>query len=103
MATKYSDLELAINSLVTEFHQAAGNEPAMGPAQFQSMISNQLPRFAKSVDSEDGLSLVLQQMGVQKGDNISFESFWALINKEAIQVFSTVYKEKSVRCGCLLQ
>ncbi|XP_068179008.1 S100 calcium binding protein V1 [Antennarius striatus] len=103
MAIKYSDLELAINSLVTEFHKAADNQPTMNTSQFQSMVSNQLPAFAKSVENEEGLSQVLQQMGVQSGENISFENFWTLINKEAIQLFGTTHKEKNVKCGCLLQ
>ncbi|XP_070823170.1 S100 calcium binding protein V1 isoform X1 [Chaetodon trifascialis] len=100
---QYSDLELAINTLVTEFHKAADDGPTMNTTQFQTMISNQLPGFAKTVENEAGLGQVLQQMGVQSGHNISFENFWALINKQAVQLFGTAHKEKSVRCGCLLQ
>ncbi|XP_051255376.1 uncharacterized protein LOC127362985 [Dicentrarchus labrax] len=103
MATKYSDLELAINTLVTEFHKAADDGPTMNTTQFQTMISNQLPGFAKTVDNEDGLAQVLQQMDVQSGQNISFENFWTLINKQAIQLFGATHKEKNIKCNCLLQ
>ncbi|XP_070768745.1 S100 calcium binding protein V1 [Enoplosus armatus] len=103
MATKYSDLELAINTLVTEFHKAADDRPTMNTTQFQTMISNQLPGFAKTVETEAGLGQVLEQMGVQSGQSISFENFWTLINKQAIQLFSATHKEKNANCGCLLQ
>ncbi|GAA6232412.1 protein S100-A10-like [Lates japonicus] len=102
MATKYSDLELAINSLVTEFHKAADDAPTMNTTQFQTMISKQLPAFTKTAESEEGLGQVLEQMGVQSGQNISFENFWTLINKQAIQLFNTMYKERSAKCSCLL-
>lgn len=44
---QYSDLELAINTLVTEFHKAADNGASMNTTQFQTMISKQLPGCAK--------------------------------------------------------
>ncbi|KAM9353779.1 S100 calcium binding protein V1 [Symphorus nematophorus] len=103
MATKYSDLELAINTLVTEFHKAADDGPTMNTTQFQTLVSKQLPGFAKTVENEEGLAQVLQQMGVQSGQNISFENFWTLINKQAVQLFDTTHKEKKVKCSCLLQ
>ncbi|KAL7393897.1 hypothetical protein ABVT39_017470 [Epinephelus coioides] len=103
MATKYSDLELAINTLVTEFHKAADDQPTMNTTQFQTMISKQLPGFGKTVETEEGLGQVLEQMGIQGGQSISFENFWNLINKQAIQLFNSTYKEKSANCGCLLQ
>ncbi|XP_028254752.1 S100 calcium binding protein V1 [Parambassis ranga] len=103
MATKFSDLELAINSLVTEFHKAADNGPTMNTTQFQTMISKQMPAVSKTLEKEDGLSDVLQQMGVENGQNISFENFWKLINQQAVQLFGTAHKEKNIKCSCLLQ
>ena len=47
LLSQYSDLELALNTLVTEFHKAADDGPTMNTTQFQTMISNQLPSFAK--------------------------------------------------------
>lgn len=44
---QYSELELAINTLVTEFHKAADNGPSMNTTQFQTMVSKQLPVVAK--------------------------------------------------------
>lgn len=57
----------------------------------------------QTVETEEGLGQVLQQMGVQSGQNISFENFWTLINKQALQLFSATHKEKTINCGCLLQ
>ncbi|KAF3839060.1 hypothetical protein F7725_017777 [Dissostichus mawsoni] len=82
-------MELAINSLVTEFHKAAADQPTMNTTQFQTMISKQLPSCAK--------------MGVQGGDNISFQNFWTLINKQAVDLFQSSEKNKSYTCTCLLQ
>ncbi|KAM8734024.1 S100 calcium binding protein V1 [Acanthopagrus schlegelii] len=103
MATKYSDLELALNTLVTEFHKAADDGPTMNTTQFQTMISSQLPSLAKTVENEDSLAQVLEQMGVESGQNISFQNFWALINKQAVQLFGATHKEKNIKCSCLLQ
>lgn len=57
----------------------------------------------QTVEKEDGLGQVLQQMGVQSGQNISFENFWTLINKQAVELFGATHKEKNVKCSCLLQ
>ncbi|MEQ2281097.1 hypothetical protein AMECASPLE_026872 [Ameca splendens] len=47
MAIKYSDLELAINTLVTEFHKAADDAPTMNTSQFQTFVSKQMPLIGK--------------------------------------------------------
>lgn len=57
----------------------------------------------QTVDNEEGLGQVLQDMGVESGQNISFENFWKLINKQAIQVFGSMHKEKNIKCTCQLQ
>ncbi|MED6264125.1 hypothetical protein CHARACLAT_011516 [Characodon lateralis] len=103
MAIKYSDLELAINTLVTEFHKAADDAPTMNTSQFQTFVSKQMPLIGKTVESEEGLGQVLQQMGIESGQNISFQDFWTLINTQAVQVFNNTHKEKDIKCNCLLQ
>lgn len=57
----------------------------------------------QAVEGEDGLAQLLQQMGVQNGQNISFNNFWTLINNQAVQLFGSMHKAKNVKCGCLLQ
>ncbi|KAM4735043.1 S100 calcium binding protein V1 [Anableps anableps] len=103
MAIKYSELELAINTMVTEFHKAADDAPTMSTTQFQTFVSKQMPLLAKTVESEEGLGQVLQQMGVESGQNICFENFWTLINQQALQTFNGAHKEKAIKCNCLLQ
>uniref|UniRef100_A0A3P8UHQ7 S100/CaBP-9k-type calcium binding subdomain domain-containing protein n=1 Tax=Cynoglossus semilaevis TaxID=244447 RepID=A0A3P8UHQ7_CYNSE len=102
MDSKYSDLELAINTLVTEFHQAADNAASMNTTQFQTMIADKLPGFAKSVENEEGLTKVLDQMEVKSGDDISFQKFWTLIDKQAVQLFNATHTEKNTKCNCVL-
>lgn len=48
---QYSDLELAINTLVTEFHKASDNGPSMNTTQFQTMMSKQLPVVSKVAEA----------------------------------------------------
>uniref|UniRef100_A0A096LX52 S100/CaBP-9k-type calcium binding subdomain domain-containing protein n=1 Tax=Poecilia formosa TaxID=48698 RepID=A0A096LX52_POEFO len=103
VAVQYSELELAINTMVTEFHRAADDGPTMTTTQFQTFISKQMPLLAKTAQGEDGLDRVLDQMGVQKDQNISFDHFWTLIHHQAAQQFSSTHKEKGVKCNCLLQ
>lgn len=57
----------------------------------------------QAVEGDDGLAQLLQQMGVQNGQNISFNNFWTLINNQAVQLFGSMHKAKNVKCGCLLQ
>ncbi|RVE63126.1 hypothetical protein OJAV_G00164450 [Oryzias javanicus] len=102
MATEFSALEKAINSVVTQFHSAAGGGSTMNSSQFKDMLSKQMPLLGKTVESEDGMAKVLQQMGVQSGQNISFENFWKLFNNQAVELFKTMFKEKSAKCQCLL-
>ncbi|XP_034410161.1 protein S100-A14-like isoform X2 [Cyclopterus lumpus] len=102
MTTELSDLEAAINTLVTQFHEAADDGPTMNATQFQNMICKRLPGFAKHVETEEGLGQVLDQMGVEAGQSISFENFWTLINKQAVQLFDSTHKVKNVSCGCYL-
>uniref|UniRef100_A0A3Q4G2T9 S100/CaBP-9k-type calcium binding subdomain domain-containing protein n=1 Tax=Neolamprologus brichardi TaxID=32507 RepID=A0A3Q4G2T9_NEOBR len=59
--------------------------------------------FLLTVENEEGLGKVLEQMDVQSGQNISFENFWKLINNQALQLFGTMHKEKGTKCTCLLQ
>lgn len=66
-------------------------------------FSSSFTSCLQTVEKEEGLGQVLQQMGVQSGQNISFENFWTLINKQAIQRFGATHKEKNVNCGCMLQ
>ncbi|XP_037532616.1 S100 calcium binding protein V2 [Nematolebias whitei] len=103
MATKYSELELAINTLVTEFHKAADNGPTLNTTQFQTLVSKQMPAISKTVENEEGLGQVLQHMEVQNGQNISFQNFWKLIDKQAGQLFNALPKDKGIKCTCQLQ
>uniref|UniRef100_A0A3P9KLK1 S100/CaBP-9k-type calcium binding subdomain domain-containing protein n=1 Tax=Oryzias latipes TaxID=8090 RepID=A0A3P9KLK1_ORYLA len=103
MESKLSDLENAIDSVVTKFHSAADGGSTLNPSQFKSMISKEMPLLAKTMENEDGMAKVLQQMEVQKGQNISFDAFWKLFNNQAIELFKTMHKEKGAKCNCLLQ
>ncbi|CAL9706090.1 unnamed protein product [Knipowitschia caucasica] len=102
MATKYSDLELALNTLVSEFHKASENKPSMNSTQFQTLLSHQLPTLSQSLQGEEGVGALLKKMGVQSGEDVTFENFWNLINSQASGLFQATPKEVGSTCTCAL-
>ncbi|XP_036439386.1 protein S100-A13-like [Colossoma macropomum] len=103
MASQCTDLELAINTLVTQFHAAS---PTVGPTltveEFQSMVTKELPTMVKTAGEQEGLNELLKEMGVEEGQGVTFENFWVLVNSLASTQFGLLQKDKSVKCNCLL-
>ncbi|KAJ8267857.1 hypothetical protein COCON_G00130290 [Conger conger] len=101
MAAQSSELEKAIDTLVTQFHSAGSDSsPTLKTDQFQSLLSNQMPTFAKTIGSK-GLGEVLKIMGVKDGEGISFKNFWGLIQKLATDQYSML-KPPTTGSSCLL-
>ncbi|XP_062847766.1 protein S100-A13-like [Trichomycterus rosablanca] len=100
---KYTDLELAINSLVTQFHAASANDsPTLSVEEFQGMLTKELPTVAKSAGDQESLNNMLKEMGVADGQGVSFENFWNLVNTFATSQCGLLQKDKKVHCSCLL-
>ncbi|KAM6968038.1 S100 calcium binding protein V1 [Aplochiton taeniatus] len=105
---QYSELELALNTLVTDFHVAAADHSSsLTTEEFSNLVSTQLPNLTQTAggEGEGGVATqLLEQMGVANGQEVTFENFWNLVQHLAVNLYDKQKPDhKTVKCSCLLQ
>ncbi|XP_029022743.1 S100 calcium binding protein V2 isoform X1 [Betta splendens] len=100
---QYSDLEQAINTLVSGFHQASGDHSAtLKTDEFKNLLSSQMPNLAKGIGTDQGLSEIMRKMGVADGEGISFKHFWNFVQTAASSQYNLFSSQKGTSCSCIL-
>ncbi|XP_033929309.1 protein S100-A13 [Melopsittacus undulatus] len=75
-----TQLEEAIEKLVTTFLSCAGQEGSMTPDQFRALVQLQLPSLVQDIPS---LEEKMQELDVNKDHELEFSEYWKLMGEVA--------------------
>ncbi|XP_041095039.1 S100 calcium binding protein V2 [Polyodon spathula] len=100
---KCTEVESAIDTLVTEFHKAANDGATMSSAGLANLVSSQLSNRVKNSGDPAGMAALMKQLNIKDSEGITFQEFWGLIKQLATAEHEQSYKQKKlVECRCRL-
>ncbi|KAK6466993.1 protein S100-A11-like [Huso huso] len=98
-----TEVESAIDTLVTEFHKAANNRATVSSAGLTNLVSSQLPNRVKNSEDPAVMDALMKQLNIKDSEGITFQEFWGLIRQLATTEHEQSYKQKKpVECTCRL-
>ncbi|KAI4901602.1 hypothetical protein NFI96_026401, partial [Prochilodus magdalenae] len=83
-----SEMEAAINTLVSQFKTYAGKEGSsytLSKDEFQNLLRSQLPNYVKNANDSAVIAQLMGSLDKDSDGELSFQEFWQFIGRLAYE------------------